>query len=66
MSFPAKYSGRCSECRDTFPAGAEIERAGENYRHAGGCPDPEPTDLDLRPGEKPCGSCWTVHRGDCY
>jgi hypothetical protein len=67
LAFPAKYPGRCSDCREDFPAGTEIERTADGtYQHADGCPEPQPTELDLRPGEQPCGSCWTVHRGECW
>lgn len=67
MSFPAKYPGRCADCGEAFPAGTEIGfNADDKTVHVGGCPEPEPTEMDLRPGERPCGSCQLVHRGECW
>lgn len=69
MSFPARFRGECAECLEGFPEGAVIEEVrpgSRRYRHAGVCPEPEPTVLDLRPSEVVCPSCWTVHPpGDC-
>lgn len=68
MSFQARHAGRCTDCDEQFPPGTEIEYTDrdELIHAAGRCPDPALTPADLAPGERPCGYCRLVHRGECW
>lgn len=68
MGFPARYAGKCGRCEQPFHEATMIEYTdNDQVVHAGGtCPEPEPTNLDLRRGEQVCPVCWLVHRpGPC-
>lgn len=70
MSFLARFAGHCGNCDGPIRPGDVIRTVdlspAAGFEHVL-CPDPDPVaSIDLLPGEKPCGSCHLVHKGECY
>lgn len=65
MSFAALYYGTCPACEEPIKPGQSVEWSDRYALVHAGCPEPELSDIDLRPGERVCRLCHLVHPGEC-
>lgn len=67
MSFVAQFGGFCGNCEGPIKPDELIRRlkpGSSDYAHVV-CPEPQLTELDLRPREKVCSDCHLVHPREC-
>jgi hypothetical protein len=65
MSFTAQYNGSCAECGGNLK-GKECRYNGEDEIVHVTCPDHvDPMDDRLGRHERLCGTCFTIHAGEC-
>lgn len=65
-AFSAQYSGRCAaDCGDRIEVGDPVAYTDDDELMHHGCAEREESHTTAQPGDRPCPSCWTVHRGEC-